>query len=51
MRLPGRQTAAAYWAERLREDLEPEQMDTMRQWGAELYLVAQAQQEEGGEWR
>lgn len=49
--LPGRQTPAAYTAVRLREDLEPEQLDTLRQWGAELYLVAQAQQEEGGEWR
>ena len=48
---PGRQTPAAYTAVQLREGLDPDQLDTLRDWGAELYLVAQAQQEEGGDWR
>lgn len=49
--LPGRRTPAAYTAVCLREGLEEEQLETLRELGAELYLVAQARGENDSEWK
>lgn len=49
--LPGRRTPAAYTAVRLREDLSEQQLEALRELGAELYLVAQAKGENDSQWR
>lgn len=49
--LPGRETPAAYTAVRLNPELGAEEVQALRLMGAEqLYVVAQAQSEEGGGW-
>lgn len=49
--LPGRETPAAYTVVRLNPELGAEEVEALRLMGAEqLYVVAQAQSEEGGEW-